>query len=462
MTRTNLLWKVQDVSVQRWLLGRDFWRNWCLLESIACQLHLRHKIDALFQRILTSNSQCCFLCCPFLWDYDGLCRVPKLGTAVSRTSFSGIKRHKDPFESETSQIAPFLPDEYQILSMPGPRRNPNNPSAAQNPARPWIAVPGQGQCFRHLLVGYMGWGWEVARHLGTNLDRFLPANKSGRRRQMYILYAWIPCSSHVHSFTYECFSSLHITNNFSLMVMVFTSPLPAPAPRPSMLAMLPLGPWPWAGGCRALRAQAPAQPRYQKPRAPAKCRRCLRPHPENQLRNGHNGMKLGPLMWIQDKCLTMSNSRTTRTSGTVEEVGWKCPIQMDSILDLCKHFRWNIRTIWQLQGAPRRTQPSQKTTSTKYQPSFPQLEVFLKGVISIIHVHFNGLSYLSGCIDWNVRPWHWLAWTEWSGCWCSRGRHQWPSKPRLRQHRPAHGNWWGGQGHLWQHWRRHAPHGGSH
>lgn len=158
----------------------------------------------------------------------------------------------------------------------------------------------------------------------------------------------------------------------------------------------------------------------------------------------------------------MSNSRTTRTSGTVEEVGWKCPIQMDSILDLCKHFRWNIRTIWQLQGAPRRTQPSQKTTSTKYQPSFPQLEVFLKGVISIIHVHFNGLSYLSGCIDWNVRPWHWLAWTEWSGCWCSRGCHQWPSKPRLRQHRPAHGNWWGGQGHLWQHWRRHAPHGGSH
>lgn len=224
MTRTNLLWKVQDVSVQRWLLGRDFWRNWCLLESIACQLHLRHKIDALFQRILTSNSQCCFLCCPFLWDYDGLCRVPKLGTAVSRTSFSGIKRHKDPSESETSQIAPFLPDEYQILSMPGPRRNPNNPSAAQNPARPWIAVPGQGQYFRHLLVGYMGWGWEVARHLGTNLDRFLPANKSGRRRQMYILYAWIPCSSHVHSFTYECFSSLHITNNFSLMVMVSRPP----------------------------------------------------------------------------------------------------------------------------------------------------------------------------------------------------------------------------------------------
>ncbi len=55
------------------------------------------------------------------------------------------------------------------------------------------------------------------------------------------------------------------------------------------------------------------------------------------------GMKLGPLMWrmskglgwsdnnegfdaaVQDKCLTMSNSRTTRTSGTVEVDGWKCP-----------------------------------------------------------------------------------------------------------------------------------------
>ncbi len=99
MTRTNLLWNVQDVSVQRWLLGRDFWRNWCLLESIACQLHLRHKIDTLFQRILTSNSQC-----SFLWDYVGF-----QNWELSRTNFSGTKTQRSIWNK--SDCA----DEYQII-----------------------------------------------------------------------------------------------------------------------------------------------------------------------------------------------------------------------------------------------------------------------------------------------------------------------------------------------------------
>ena len=165
---------------------------------------------------------------------------------------------------------------------------------------------------------------------------------------------------------------------------------------------------------------------------------------------------------IQDKCLTMSNSRTTRTSGPVEVVGWKCPDRNGFDHGPLQAFSMehpHHSHIWLKTG---RTAANPTPPQKKHQPSFAQLEVFLKGVISVIHVHFNGLSYLSGCINWNVRPWHWLAWTEWSGSWCSRGCQQWPRKPRLRQHRPAHGNWWGGQGHSWQHWRRHAPHGGSH
>ena len=214
MTRTNLLWNVQDVSVQRWLLGRDFWRNWCLLESIACQLHLRHKIDTFFQRILTSNSQC-----SFLWDYVGF-----QNWELSRTNFSGTKRHKDP--SETSQIAPFLSDEYQIISnnqillMPGPRRNPTTPQPPRIQQGHELLFLVRGNVKGACLLATWGPNKDRTERLQdilgprTNLGGFLPT-KSGRPKQAHIPYTWTPCSSHDHSF--------HITNNFSL-VMFFTSP----------------------------------------------------------------------------------------------------------------------------------------------------------------------------------------------------------------------------------------------